>query len=409
MWSAQEYLPLEILEDIMMHLDLKSLKTARQVCEYWKTVAEQRIEKSKYILLEGNIEIKKKTLKLEGSDSDVYQIIFVGNGLVIFQITQKDGSGSETIRVLDESSNMTWNVKLSSSIISGEGYLKVTATDKIVIIWRNRGSVGIWSRNGDHITTVERRKEKKENKDFKASDSCLLFLHKNSQFSSIEVKENQAVERVKYSNTFRGATISCLRDFCYPYVLVTTENKNLRAIEINPKKRKTYASSPEIQFEEDEYLHAAKVAAPFIICVSCKDSNGDYSYTDYFLRIFDFEGNKLLSIHHCEDTYNISPRGWVEGFSDLEIDIRMGSKTLFYRKGYCLVIMNIETLMDTLTEEGTEDCYYYKEDLIPKNSREINLVALKCDLSVYSSYFVETLSINFVESPKSITKLCFSQ
>ena len=159
MWSAQEYLPLEIIEKIMMHLDLKSLKTATQVCGYWKTVAEQTIEKSKYILLEGNIEIKKKTLKLEGSDSDVYQILFVGNGLVIFQITQKDGSGSETIRVLDESSNMTWNVELSSSIISG-GYLtQVTATDKIVIIWRNRGSVGIWSRNGDYITTVERRKE----------------------------------------------------------------------------------------------------------------------------------------------------------------------------------------------------------------------------------------------------------
>ena len=82
MWSAQEYLPLEILEKIMMHLDLISLKAARQVCEYWKTVAEQRIEKSKYILLEGNIKIKKETLKLEGSDSRVYQILFVGNGLV---------------------------------------------------------------------------------------------------------------------------------------------------------------------------------------------------------------------------------------------------------------------------------------------------------------------------------------
>ena len=75
MWSAQEYLPLEILEKIMMHLDLISLKAARQVCEYWKTVAEQRIEKSKYILLEGNIEIKKEALKIEGSDSDLYDTL----------------------------------------------------------------------------------------------------------------------------------------------------------------------------------------------------------------------------------------------------------------------------------------------------------------------------------------------
>ena len=172
MWSAQEYLPLEILETIMMHLDLKSLKTARQVCEYWKTVAEQTIEKSKYILLKGNIEIKKETLKLEGSDSDVYQILFVGNGLVIFQnLTQRNAggvyssipaSGSETIGVFDESSNMTWNVELRSSIISGDGTPLVTATDKIIIMWRNGGSVGIWSRNGDYITTVERKKKKKK-------------------------------------------------------------------------------------------------------------------------------------------------------------------------------------------------------------------------------------------------------
>ena len=133
MWSAQEYLPLEILEKIMMHLDLISLKAARQVCEYWKTVAEQRIEKSKYILLEGNIEIKKEALKIEGSDSDLYEILFVGNSLVIFQITQKDGSGSETIRVLDESSNMTWTVELNSSIISGEGYLKVIIIIIIIV------------------------------------------------------------------------------------------------------------------------------------------------------------------------------------------------------------------------------------------------------------------------------------
>ena len=106
MWSSQEYLPLEILEKIMINLDLTSLKTATQVCEYWKTVAEQTIEKSRYILLEGNIEFKKEPLKLEGSDSDVYNILYVGNGLVIFQRFIKDGNGSETIRVFDESSNV---------------------------------------------------------------------------------------------------------------------------------------------------------------------------------------------------------------------------------------------------------------------------------------------------------------
>ena len=48
MWSTQEYLPIEILEKIIMQLDITSLKTARQVCDYWKEVAEKWLEKSKY-------------------------------------------------------------------------------------------------------------------------------------------------------------------------------------------------------------------------------------------------------------------------------------------------------------------------------------------------------------------------
>ena len=132
MWSSQETLPLEILEKIIMHLDITSLKAARQVCEYWKTVAEQRIEKSNHIFFEGNIEVQKEQL-IPGS-TDVSDILFVGYGLVIVRIRRKEESDLEIIRVFHESSNRNWDVELST-INSGEGYLNATATDKIVIIW----------------------------------------------------------------------------------------------------------------------------------------------------------------------------------------------------------------------------------------------------------------------------------
>ena len=59
-WFEQEYLPIEILEKIIMHLDMTSLKAARQVCGYWKEVVEKWIGNSNYIFFEGKIKIEKE-------------------------------------------------------------------------------------------------------------------------------------------------------------------------------------------------------------------------------------------------------------------------------------------------------------------------------------------------------------
>ena len=84
----------------------------------------------------------------------------------------------------------------------------------------------------------------------------------------------------------------------------------------------------------------------------------------------------------------------------------MGCKTLFYRNGYSLVIMNLDTLMEKYTEGGKEKMY--KSDFQCKSFREINLEDLNCDIFFY---FIETSSINFVPfgSEELITKLCFSR
>merc|ERR1712150_21514 len=111
-------------------------------------------------------------------------------------------------------------------------------------------------------------------------------------------------------------------------------------------------------------------------------------------------------------------RGWIGGFFNLKVEERMGSKTLFYRKGHCLVIMALDTMIQTYIEGGKETIIEYIHCINKywqrKNSREIDLAALDSKLNLtgfeaQSSYFVETSSINLVdfESPNNITKLCF--
>ena len=396
MWSTQEYLPLEILERIIMHLDWTSLKAARQVCQYWKIVAEKRIEKSNYIFFEGNIEIKNEQL-IPGS-SDVGEILFVGYGLVILRIRQKDEESSlESIRVYNESSNRTWDVEMSS-IISGKGYFRAEATDKIVILGWNRGSFGIWSRNGHFVTKVE-----EENIQFTASDSSLLLLHPNSQFETMEVDENHAVERVKYSNTISSAM---LRDFCNPFLLVEVENHKLQVIGIDKEKKETYAVSPKIktysrgldQSGGYEETTMTKIETPFIFCVESEGHREQPWVMGHHLSIFDFDGNKLFKTSKGGD--------WGDRFFDLKVEERMGSKILFYRVDYDLVIMALDPMIKAYRYRGKEEVIehiqYVNSDWQCKKSRRIELRSCPTESS---SYFVGTSSIYFKDGD---TKLFFS-
>merc|ERR1711971_674785 len=83
--------------------------------------------------------------------------------------------------------------------------------------------------------------------------------------------------------------------------------------------------------------------------------------TDYFLRIYDFDGNLLFSTSIWERPHERPHyQGWIGGFFDLKVDIRMGSKTLFYRMGQqSLIIMNLDTLMKTYIEGGKETIREY--------------------------------------------------
>ena len=384
MWSSQEYLPLEILEKIIEHLDITSLKAAGQVCQYWKTVAEQEFESSKYDFFEGNIQIKKEQL-IPGS-SDVSEILFVGYGLVILRIRQKDKeSGLESIRVYDESSNRTWNVEMSS-IISGEGNVRADATDKIVILGWIGGSFGIWSRNGHYVTKIE-----EENIDFKASDSRLLLLHPNSQFETVEVDENYAVERVKYSNSISSAIM--IRDFCNPFLLVEVRNCKLRVIGINKKKKETFVVSPKVQTSvgwlagyEQHVGYETKIETPLIFCIEINGNRHLY----HTLCIFDFDGNKLFQT----STSQVWSGG---GLSNLKVVDRMGTKTLFYHEDHYLVMMALDPMIKSYRYRGKEEVIehiqYANSDWQSKKSRKINLRNLDCPTQ--SSYFFGTSSISF--------------
>ena len=248
MWSTQENLPIEIFEKIIMHLDITSLKAARQVCEYWKEVVDKSIERSKYIFFEGKIQIEKETQQ--------------------------------------------------------------------------------------HPTDPQ----------------LLNYGNVNNTYIKVE-----------------------------PFIFKVESHG----------------------YREENKMH-------------------------YDLRIYDFDGNMLFSRSTWDQPHLTSRggvlKGWIGGFFDLKVDIRRGSKLLFYRKGQgSLVIMDLDTLMETYIERGKEpitgrywdyaDSVKYKmdeyhEDWHDKNSREIYLKPLDCPSKF--SYFVEKSSIILVESPDKLTKLSFS-
>ena len=113
-WSSQHHLPIEILEKIIRHLDVPSLKSASLVCEYWRMVIGNN---SKYLLFHGKTHTEKETFKARISD-----ILFVGNGVVITQLLhpKKDLEYDNIITVFDNENDKMINDARMTIVISFE-------------------------------------------------------------------------------------------------------------------------------------------------------------------------------------------------------------------------------------------------------------------------------------------------
>ena len=148
-WSSQQHLPVEILEKIVCHLDVPSLKSASLACEFWRMVIQDNL---KYLCFHGKAHTEKETLKVETSD-----ILFIGHDLVILQTFKgEEKNHAYTIRVLDDRNDQSWE---SKSCTNMSDQVSALASDKIVVLeQKNRekqaiikSSYGIWSRSGDYI------------------------------------------------------------------------------------------------------------------------------------------------------------------------------------------------------------------------------------------------------------------
>ena len=393
-WSSQQHLPIEILENIIRHLDVPSLKSASLVCEYWRLVIGNN---SKYLLFHGNTHTEKETIKVIKSD-----IRFVGHGLVITQILhpKNDIDYDDKIRVFDDGKDQTWDAKSSVEGKRTLVFISAIATEKIVVIENNiigenqekiKSSYGIWSRSGDYISNVE-----VENIGFKLYKFSLLFLLPRHQLAYLEVQDNKTIDLQHIKNNSKNdkLKIEKLLDFYHPFALVLSETGHILALKINNGLEMVGGVSRKKKSSKD--LTDAKIAPHLIVMIEKFGEQKDW-YACWELNIFDFDGNNLFrtSINEKWGSQHL------DGFYHLRVDVRKGRRTVIYRIRNHLRILDLDSLREKYHQEGKVlfEIFPFNgskrtRDWLDKNSRTIDM----SDVNSKHNYSVNNASITFVES-----------
>jgi len=310
-WSSQHHLPIEILEKIIGHLDVPSLKSASAVCEYWRTVIESN---SKYLLFHGKTHTEKETID---GNIRIFNILFVGHGLLInYNLHLKKDLEFEDydgiLTVFDDEMDKTWEVKTTvnrSDEKGAFGFMTAQATDRIVVIEKDKkSSYGIWSRSGDYISTVE-----VQNIGLKLFQSSLLFLLPDNQFGYLEVKntKNKDLQHIKNDKL----KIEKLIDFYNPFALVLSYNGHLLALKIN--NGLDMVGGVSRKKKSSRYFNEAKIAPELIVMIEMFGKQKEW-YACWELNIFDFDGNNLFrtAINEKWGSQHL------EGFYHLQVDFK---------------------------------------------------------------------------------------
>ena len=401
-WSSQQHLPVEVLEKIVCHLDVPSLKSASLACEFWRMVIQ---DNSKYLWFHGKTYTEKETIKVETPN-----ILFVGYDLVILSTYYFEGEKKNivnTIRVFDDRNDQSWDsksvVNMSDQVVS-LGFVSALASDTIVILeQKNREKQGIikssydiWSRSGDYISTVEI-----ENNGIKVNKSGILFLLPDHQFTYIEVHDTSHLEHTKYSDKNDKIKIKELKDFFYPFALVLSENSHLLALKISNGLEMVGGVSRKKKSSKD--LTEAKISSQFIAMIEKFGDQKDW-YACWELNIFDFDGNNLFrtTINEKWGSHHL------DGFYDLNVDVRNGRRTVVYRIRNHLRILDLDSLREEFDDEGKVLFEIFPlngskrtRDWLNKNSRSINLSDTDLKSYVHGNYYVSQASITLV----MVTKL----
>ena len=97
-WSSNQYLPSEILDKILSQLDVRSMKAASNVCEYWKLVLN---ENQRFLWFHGMELIEKDSVRLKQGEEG--KVLFVGHQLVLMNFFYK-------FIIIDYKLGQTWNI-----------------------------------------------------------------------------------------------------------------------------------------------------------------------------------------------------------------------------------------------------------------------------------------------------------
>ena len=362
-------------------------------------------DNSKYLWFHGKTYTEKETIKVETPN-----ILFVGYDLVILSTYYFEGEKKNivnTIRVFDDRNDQSWDsksvVNMSDQVVS-LGFVSALASDTIVILeQKNREKQGIikssydiWSRSGDYISTVEI-----ENNGIKVNKSGILFLLPDHQFTYIEVHDTNHLEHTKYSNKNDKIKIKELKDFFYPFALVLSENSHLLALKISNGLEMVGGVSRKKKSSKD--LTEAKISSQFIAMIEKFGDQKDW-YACWELNIFDFDGNNLFrtTINEKWGSHHL------DGFYDLNVDVRNGRRTVVYRIRNHLRILDLDSLREEFDDEGKVLFEIFPlngskrtRDWLNKNSRSINLSDTDLKSYVHGNYYVSQASITLV----MVTKL----
>ena len=352
-------------------------------------------DNSKYLWFHGKTYTTKETIKVGKSD-----ILFVGHGLVIVHIFFFYPTGEDEkdyiniIRVFDDRKDHSWDSKSSKN--EEVACVSALASEKTVVLEkkiREKSFYEIWSRSGKYISIVEM-----ENMGIKVDEFRILYHLHDHQFTLLEVHGTNHLEHKQISNKNDKLNIKELKDFYYPFALVLSENCHLLALKISNGLEMVGGVSRKKKSSKD--LTEAKISSQFIVMIEKFGEQKDW-YACWELNIFDFDGNNLFrtSINEKWGSHHL------DGFYDLQVDVRKERRTVIYRIRNNLRILDLDSLKEEYDEEGKVLFEIFPlngskrtRDWLSKNSRSIDFSDMDLKNYIHGNYYVGHSSITFVEA-----------
>ena len=449
--SRWSFLPREILDKILALLDVKSMKAASNVCEYWKDVLN---ENKRFSWFHGKECIERGHTKLTHKT----EILFVDHQLCIMRVHSHVKKGEYHFQIIDDRVGRTWDIVEEIDletmqeglliddyiIVGGKASESLIALDFRARYNRNR-ILKIWSRkNRNRLKEIEKTSETKVPGEerilqYWMHQSTILIKNHVANFSASVVKEDGTVNTFKFQKDL--CHFSDIVDFCFPHALVSSGCRFPRRIgdfvtggvvdysvvkfslsEENVKEmcviKKTFDQFiAEKGDTSGNFPPSSKLLPPSYVVYIKYDEQfkqtfmGDKVYVQIWsVRISDFSGNTIFKIEHRFNLEGIPRSMLKEGYEirNLKVDVRKGIRRLFFKKSDALVTLDFDSILGAYKERGEvvkgEDVYNYNNgrrlsshgtQLIANYGRAIGGLGIEDTESKLTDHYVEEGSVKF--------------